>query len=144
MAENLNPRIFIGYEYRDFWKKKKKKTMRRAKRKVAAIKKKNNEVALTPDAATASATIDAECNQDYQSFDSLEEEYMSDDENALHGPCNIRPCNADENPRLVSEYLICVVINVAIIQHNCHFALAGSALLADILQSSLLPPLMKI
>ena len=50
-------------------------------------------------AADASATNVEEFVEDDEGSESCEGAECSDDENDLHGPCNVRPSDADDDPR---------------------------------------------
>ena len=101
LVEMLNPGVPIGYEYSATLAFLEKKMPRRSKRKASAMAtKKNSELASTT-AAAASATTVGETVQDNPKDDTAEVVYLSDDEDSLHGPCNVRPVGADENPRFV-------------------------------------------
>ena len=76
-------------------------------------------------AAAASATSVGETVEDTQDPVDCEEGDQSDDENMLHGPCNIKPAGADENPRLVSKCLLVDVIYLSIMQYKCAFYAQG-------------------
>ena len=72
---------------------------RRSKRKASALASKKNAELTSATAADASATNVEELVEDKQNADTCEGADLSDDENDLHGPCNVRPSDADENPR---------------------------------------------
>ena len=55
-------------------------------------------------AAAASATNVEEVDRGGAAPEEDEGGDMTDDENDLHGPCNVRPSDADENPRSVRKY----------------------------------------
>ncbi len=84
--------------------------MRRSKRKASALAARNIKEASTPTAADASATKSTTVDEDQQKPDTCEVDDCSDDEGALHGPCNVKPCDADENPRFVYKCLLRDVI----------------------------------
>ena len=54
---------------------------------------------LEASAADASATSMEKTVEDTEPPDYVEGADLSDDENDLHGPCNVRPVNVDTNPR---------------------------------------------
>ena len=68
---------------------------RRSKRKAAALAS-LNLVESDDEGLPAHATDDSLSGQD-----TSEESSMSDEENILHGPCNIDPAGADVNSRFV-------------------------------------------
>lgn len=86
-----------------------KKQMRRSKRKASAVATERLAEAVSATAADATC-----CNTDVNE-DESDKEYssdegeMSDGENALHGPCNLRPCGLDEDARFV---LLCFAFRV--------------------------------
>ena len=77
--------------------------MRRSKRKAAQVATRNITEASNTTETDASGTNDSESSDNEASLDVCEVEDLSDDEGALHGPCNVKPLNADENPRFVFE-----------------------------------------
>ena len=73
--------------------------MRRSKRKASAMAtKKVAELASTTstDASATNAEELVESDQDTTTYEGAD---LSGDEDDLHGPCNVRPSDADENPR---------------------------------------------
>ena len=84
--------------------------MRRSKRKASVVSaRKTKEVlsATVKDASTTNADTESE---DESNFADVEVEDLSDGEGALHGPCNVKPCNADENHRFVCKCLLMCAI----------------------------------
>ena len=81
---------------------------RRSKHKASVMVTKKNAELTSTTAAVASATNVGETVQDNPKDDIAEVGCLSDGEDALHGPCNVRPVDADENPRFVHIIYLCV------------------------------------
>ena len=101
MVEILSPGVLIGYEYSSTLAFLEKKMPRRSKRKASAMVKKKQKEASTTTVAAASTTNVEKIVEDTQPDGTAEAPEFSDDEDSLHGPCNVRPVDADENPRFV-------------------------------------------
>ena len=83
--------------------------MRRSKRKASAVATERLGEAVSATAADATS-CHTDVNEDENDKEYISDEgAMSDDENALHGPCNLRPCGQDEDARFV---LLCFVFRV--------------------------------
>ena len=74
---------------------------RRSKRKVSAVATKKNVELASTTAAASSATTPEEIVENNSQDSTAEVQDLSDDEDSLHGPCNVRPVGADENSRFV-------------------------------------------
>ena len=77
--------------------------MRRSKRKASVVATQRLAEAQTRTAADASAVNTTPVVEDVAELDYCEGTDLSDDEKDLHGPCNIKPCKSDENPRFVAN-----------------------------------------
>ena len=82
----------------DFFRKQK---MRRSKRKASVVATQRLTEAQTSTAADASAVHTTAAVEDVAEDDWCEGADLSDDENDLHVPCNIKTCKSDENSRFV-------------------------------------------
>ena len=108
--------------------------MRRSKRKASAVATGRLAEAVSATAADATCTA-TNTNQDESDIEFIDDEAaMSDGENQLHGPCNVRPCDQDEDARF---FFLCLCFTGNIFTDNATISkmlCAGVALLVDILQ----------
>ena len=116
--------------------------MRRSKRKASAVATERLSTSPYATAADASATNTEVEVEDDENFAECETSDMSDNENNLHGPCNVRPSDADEDPRFVSIYTVSAWFFLIYLPTMQTHKISGLALLVDILQRSLLSTLM--
>ena len=75
--------------------------MRRSKRKSSALAKSKTSNASAASSAAATATGTTAVVEDISEDEYIEGADLSDNEEDLHGPCNVKPVGADVDPRLV-------------------------------------------